>query len=64
MPAFIIYFIDLECGFLILIFHYVYELLATDSLLEHNTDIKNSMIIKTFAVGQFHLQHHRQTNKN
>ena len=64
MPALIIYFIDPECGFLILVFHYVYELLATDSLLEHNTDIKNSMIIKTFAVGQFHLQHHRQTNKN
>ena len=63
-PAVLIYLIDPDSGKYILIFHYIYELLATDSLLEHNPDIKSQNIIKYFAVGQFHLQHHRQTNKN
>lgn len=64
LPACIIYFIDPECGIVILLFHYVYEILATDSLLEHNEDIKSKYIISTFAVGQFHLEHHRRSEKN
>jgi sterol desaturase/sphingolipid hydroxylase (fatty acid hydroxylase superfamily) len=64
IPALIIYYFDPECGIYILIFHYVYELLATDSLLEHNPEIKEKSVIKYFAVGQFHLEHHRRANKN
>jgi sterol desaturase/sphingolipid hydroxylase (fatty acid hydroxylase superfamily) len=64
LPALIIYLIDPNCGVYILLFHYVYELLATDSLLEHNKEIRNPLIINLFAVGQFHLEHHRISNKN
>jgi len=64
LPALLIFYIDQEVGKYILIFHYFYELLATDSLLEHNPDINNKLIINTLAIGQFHLEHHRRQNKN
>jgi sterol desaturase/sphingolipid hydroxylase (fatty acid hydroxylase superfamily) len=64
IPALLIYALDPECGYYLLIFHYVYELLATDSLLEHNSRISNETIISNFAVGQFHLEHHRRPHKN
>ena len=64
IPAIGIYLLDKKCGFIILIFHYFYELIATDALLEHNPNIKTSSIINYFAVGQFHLEHHRKANKN
>lgn len=59
IPAIIVYLVDPPCGIPLLIFHYVYEILATDSLLEHNPDITKEDIVSTFAVGQFHLEHHR-----
>ena len=59
IPALCIYYYDPECGTLLLIFHYIYEILATDSLLEHNADISARWIINYAAVGQFHLEHHR-----
>ena len=64
IPALVIYFIDYECGLMILIFHYFYELIATDSLLEHNPNISYKPIIQCLAIGQFHLEHHRKRNKN
>ena len=53
--ALLIYLIDPEVGVPLLIFHYVYELLATDSLLEHNADLEAPIGL---AVGKFHLEHH------
>ena len=53
---FIIYY-DSNCGYPIFIFHYIYE------LLEHNTSLSGK-ITKYFAVGQFHLEHHRKANTN
>ncbi len=64
IPALCIYYCDPECGKYILAFHYIYEILATDSLLEHNPDIASPSIIKYCAVGQFHLQHHRVPSCN
>jgi len=51
-----IYWIDPQPGLFLLLFHYVYELLATDSLLEHNPDLEARFGL---AVGKFHLEHHR-----
>jgi len=59
IPALIVFFVDPQCGVPLLIFHYIYEIVATDALLEHNPDITNEEIVSTFAVGQFHLEHHR-----
>jgi sterol desaturase/sphingolipid hydroxylase (fatty acid hydroxylase superfamily) len=64
VPALLIYWIDPTCGIILLIFHYIYEILATDSLLEHNADIKDEAIISSLAIGQFHLEHHRHPEKN
>lgn len=64
IPAICIYFCDPECGFWLLVFHYIYEILATDSLLEHNAEITSKSIIKYAAVGQFHLEHHRIPSYN
>ena len=64
IPALCIYYCDPECGILLLAFHYVYEILATDSLLEHNPDISLHSVIKYCAVGQFHLEHHRLPSYN
>jgi len=64
IPALFIYQIDPLCGWPLLLFHYVYEILATDSLLEHNPDITQKNIVATFAVGQFHLEHHRNPSVN
>ena len=64
IPALLIYFIDPECGLLVLIFHYFYEIMATDSLLEHNAQISSKSVVSVFAVGQFHLEHHRRSEKN
>lgn len=54
--ALLIYWIDPKPGLALLIFHYVYELLATDSLLEHNPNLEANYGL---AVGKFHLEHHR-----
>lgn len=59
IPAICIYLCDPDCGIYLLAFHYIYEILATDSLLEHNAQITSKSIIKYAAVGQFHLEHHR-----
>jgi hypothetical protein len=64
LPAVLIYVIDPECGLPLLVFHYAYEILATDSLLEHNPDIDQKEIVSTLAVGQFHLEHHRNPGVN
>lgn len=64
IPALVIYTLDHECGKVLLVFHYVYEILATDSLLEHNAEIRSKSIVAAFAVGQFHLEHHRRSEKN
>ena len=65
LPAFLIYyFISQYYGLIILIFHYFYEIIATDAILEHNPYISSKYITRFFAIGQFHLQHHRNTQKN
>ena len=52
LPAVLIYMVDPECGMPLLVFHYLYEIWATDALLEHNARISNTAVISTFAVGQ------------
>jgi hypothetical protein len=52
LPAVLIYMVDPECGVPLLAFHYLYEIWATDALLEHNASITNTAVISTFAVGQ------------
>ena len=64
LPALLIWWFDPQCGVPLLIFHYVYEILATDALLEHNPDIRAPIWVRNFAVGQFHLEHHRRPTTN
>jgi sterol desaturase/sphingolipid hydroxylase (fatty acid hydroxylase superfamily) len=64
LPAMLIYYMDPECGLPLLVFHYIYEIIATDALLEHNPDIDQEEIVSTLAVGQFHLEHHRNPGVN
>eukprot|EP00455_Lapot_gusevi_P018105 TRINITY_DN1981_c0_g3_i2.p1 TRINITY_DN1981_c0_g3~~TRINITY_DN1981_c0_g3_i2.p1 ORF type:complete len:253 (+),score=27.46 TRINITY_DN1981_c0_g3_i2:106-864(+) len=64
VPALLICYLDPRCGGPIFLFHYVYELFATDSLLEHNPSIENPHIVTYLAVGQFHLEHHRSSLHN
>ena len=59
--ALIIYWIDEDVGLPLLCFHYVNELLATDSLLEHNAELEAP---PGLAVGKFHLEHHRVPTSN
>ena len=59
--ALLIYWVDPEVGLPLLCFHYVYELLATDSLLEHNAELEAPLGL---AVGKFHLEHHRVPTSN
>ena len=54
--ALLIYYFDPKPGGYLLLFHYVYELLATDSLLEHNPELEARYGL---AVGKFHMEHHR-----
>ncbi len=50
-------------GWLILPFHYLYELFCADGLLDHNPRIKGRMT-RMMAIGDYHLAHHHRFNRN
>lgn len=58
LPVVIIAIIDPVPGITLLIFHYVYEVFFSSNVLDHNPKIKG-MVTRIFAIGQYHLQHHR-----
>lgn len=60
IPLLVVWWFDPISGSPLLVFHYIYELLATDSLLEHNANLE----IPIMAVGKFHIEHHVHPNKN
>jgi hypothetical protein len=59
LPAVVIWWVDPVCGVPLLVFHYCYEILATDALLEHNPNIRTCeatprfcMFIMVFFLGK------------
>lgn len=47
----------------LLIFHYFYEAIFSEYILDHNRNLKG-FITKIFAWGDFHLTHHRSSKHN
>ena len=64
IPIFIIYLMDPYIGLILFFFYYIYEFISSDSLVEHNPNITNIIITYFFAIGQFHLEHHRNMKCN
>ena len=50
-------------GAVLLLFHYVYEILFSDQRLDHNPRIRGPLT-RVFAWGQYHLRHHADPRRN
>ena len=63
IPALLITYYLPRYGLPILVFHYFYEIFLSDGILDHNENIKGP-ITKVFAIGEYHLKHHKRINGN
>lgn len=57
LPLILLVFIDFECGVILLVFHYFYEIFLSKSVLDHNPKIKGALT-NFIPIGVFHLKHH------
>ena len=58
-PALLYSFLLGGSAYWLIIFHYLYEVFFADELLELNKQIKGK-ITKYFAIGDYHMDHHRR----
>jgi len=63
LPALAIAVLFPRYGIPLLVFHYFYEIFASEHALDHNPQIKGR-IVKYFAWGDFHLFHHMAPKNN
>jgi sterol desaturase/sphingolipid hydroxylase (fatty acid hydroxylase superfamily) len=63
LPALLCAWLFGGSAWLLLPFHYFWEVFLSDTVLEHNPKIGNPFV-RFLAVGQYHLHHHRTLNSN
>ena len=63
VPLIIISIIWPQYGIPLLVFHYLYEVFLSESVLDHNPHVKGR-ITRWFAWGDFHLHHHIDMKSN
>jgi len=63
LPAIFVYLLYPTTGVYLLIFHYFYEVLFSEGVLDHNPKITGK-ITRFFAWGEYHLTHHRYWKYN
>lgn len=63
VPAIVIAVVAPDVGIPLLVFHYFYELFASEHQLDHNPKITGP-ITRWFAWGDFHLHHHVHPHYN
>jgi sterol desaturase/sphingolipid hydroxylase (fatty acid hydroxylase superfamily) len=63
LPLLLVALLLPQQGALLLLFHYVYEILFSDQRLDHNPRIRGPLT-RVFAWGQYHLHHHADPRRN
>lgn len=63
LPLVILVIIDPVPGIVLLVIHYLYEVFLSGNVIDHNPNIKGK-ITRIFAVGEYHLHHHKVYRKN
>jgi sterol desaturase/sphingolipid hydroxylase (fatty acid hydroxylase superfamily) len=63
LPAALLFFIFPPYGIYLLVFHYLYEVFLSESLLDHNPKIKGS-VVNFFSWGKYHLSHNKDVRFN
>jgi sterol desaturase/sphingolipid hydroxylase (fatty acid hydroxylase superfamily) len=63
LPVLLVALLLPQQGAVLLLFHYVYEILFSDQRLDHNPRI-HGPLTRAFAWGQYHLHHHADPRRN
>jgi sterol desaturase/sphingolipid hydroxylase (fatty acid hydroxylase superfamily) len=63
LPLLLIAWLLPQQGAVLLLFHYLYEILFSDQRLDHNPSI-HGPLTRVFAWGQYHLRHHADPRRN
>ena len=63
LPLLLVALLLPQQGAVLLLFHYVYEILFSDQRLDHNPHIRGPLT-RVFAWGQYHLRHHADPRRN